>query len=153
MKLTRLASTTWNGLRAEQVERWLWIDTTGVGVHLEAALPERPTQVTHVWGWTGSWAVRARIDPDLGDGTSVGVRAARLRWSGAAVASDLDEEDATPIESTNPVWKIGNDRASMPLVSGLSGEKTAIDLVTLQVHRAVDAGDQVTFVPLTFVRT
>ncbi len=150
--LTRLSATTWDALRAESVERWLWVDTSGAGVHLEATLPEQPGQATHVWGWSGSWAIRARVDADLGGTAVVGVRAARFTWAGQAPASDRDPVDVKAVETTRPVWGVGNGRASMPAVPGLAERDRSLDLVTLDVVREVAEGARTTFVPLTFVR-
>ena len=146
--LSPLAARTWDDLRALQVEEWLWIDTTQPGVHRQKTLPAAAPQVTHVWGWTGAWAVRARVDVDL-PGSVVGVVGASLTW-GVTPPAGADEVDVT--ETTRPVWALGHGRSSIREIPGLVEKTGSVDLITLDVQRVVDDGTTVTFVPLTFIR-
>jgi len=57
------------------MDEWLWMDTdtSSRGLHLVNQLPsEQPVQVTHVWGWSETQLVRARVDIDLPGGGVVG---------------------------------------------------------------------------------
>lgn len=150
--VTQLAARTWEQLRQEPAEWWLWVDTTGHGVHREQRLPTEPTQITHVWGWGPDWALRARVDVDLGE-QGLGVCGARLRWSGSPVPAEEGSAQRMDVDEViRPVWSLTYGGASMPAVPRLADEEGSRDLVTWEVHVEIDGPFGIDYVPLTFVR-
>ncbi len=151
--LTQLAARSWDELHAEPVDRWLWVDSTAPGVHLQEALPETPPLVTHLWGWGAGFAIRARIDQDLATADAMaGVRGARLTWAGEPPAAEAIASTTVIVtEAIAPVWSVTHGAASMPEVPGLATAAGRRDLVTLTVHRTIESDGETSFAPLTFV--
>lgn len=148
--LEPLNTTSWTGLGELSIDEWLWIDTAAPGVHVADRLPASAPEVTHVWGWGPSAAIRARVDVDLQtDQGDVGVVGAILRWGDRSP----DDRTVSVRETRRHVWDVADDRAAMPVVAGLSGDSSAADLLSLETH--VDVGDgerDIVLMPLVFLR-
>lgn len=91
--LCRIENPSWEALQRIGAEQWFWMDTdvAASGLHLAEALPERPDEVTHVWGWSDDLLVRARVDLDLPGGVAGALLYLRQPDRDAsAISADLD---------------------------------------------------------------
>lgn len=111
-------SGSWSNLRGVSgIEGWLWLDTTGHGLHEGSALPEPlPAGLSHVWGWGPGERIRVRHDVDLPNGL-VG---ALLRWSST---DGLMERRLTP-------WQKGQHEIALqdPILRDPSRSISVIDV-------------------------
>ena len=138
---------TWADLQSLPVDEWLWLDTEEPGVHLTDTLPNEPAQVTHVWGWSATQAVRVRVDVDLphrAGGT--GLAGAALTW-GEGVGFDV------PVAvSDNPVWPPRVGRSDMRPIPGLNDTiPSALESLTCTVTDVGPSGELVSH-QVVFVR-
>lgn len=146
-QLNGVSFATWSAIDIPGISQWLWMDTSGGGLHLQAALGDPPADVTHLWGWDadGKRLARLRIDRDLGDGDQPGVRGAVLDLAGNGDGQSIEVETWD-----GQIWHPSDGRINAdqqhPVFTGAR-------LTTLfTVYRdCVDVDGRITQAPLTFV--
>lgn len=142
-RLRPVPNTVWSAVDIPEITRWLWVDTSGTGLHLEPDLGRPPAEVTHVWGWddAGVLLARLRVDRDLSDGDELGVVGAVLDLSGGGQGEQVHVDSAD-----SQVWHPNDGRINADQQHPIFTGARLARLHT--VYR--DAGSTQT--PLTFVQ-
>lgn len=142
-RLRRVPKTVWSAVAIPGVTHWLWVDTSGTGLHLKPDLGPPPAEVTHVWAWddAGLLLARLRVDRDLGAGDEPGVVGAVLDLSAHGQGEPIDVESWD-----SQVWHPNDGRINADQQHLIfTGSRLA------RLHTVyLDAGDTQT--PLTFVQ-
>lgn len=142
-RLRPVPKTVWSAVDIPGITQWLWVDTSGTGLHLEPDLGRPPAEVTHAWGWgdAGLLLARLRVDRDLSDGDEPGVVGAVLDLSGGGQGEQVHVDSAD-----SQVWHPNDGRINADQQHPIfTGARLA------RLHTAYrDVGNTQT--PLTFVQ-
>lgn len=147
-RLNALPATNWSALTIPGIDHWLWLDTTGDGIHLEGTLGAPPAEVTYLWGWnrTGTRLARLRVDRDLDRSPSdPGTVGAVLDLDGSAAG------DAVVVDRIEgQVWHPSDGRINAnPNHPVFAGDRL---LTVFSTYReAADLDGTITQSPLTFL--
>ena len=142
-RLRPVPNTVWSAVKIPGITQWLWVDTSGTGLHIEPDLGRPPAEVTHVWGWDDAGVVlaRLRVDRELNDGDEPGVVGAVLDLSGGGQGEQVQVDSAE-----SQVWHPNDGRINADQEHPIFTGSRLARLHT--VYR--DAGNTQT--PLTFVQ-
>lgn len=143
-RLEAIGPCSWQDLGQRPMDKWLWMDTDvqAHGIHLVDALPpDRPAEVTHVWAWSKTAILRARVDIDLPDGGVVG--------SVLHLAGEGPGDEVAYTRRQVQLWNPSDGRigAVYPAeLTALTGEVHSFEVVVED-----RSGAQVSLMPLTFL--
>lgn len=137
MTVNALRSPTWESLSGLRLAGWLWLDMTEGGLHRGPALPsDPPSQLSHLWGWSGSVLVRVRADISLPTGF-VGATVA-LADAGAGTRVPLWGSDPGRVQIVSREFHGPSKEANVTLTQYTCSVTNGADQMPLVFYRMED---------------